>query len=234
MIEEILKQQTVQTMVHDMRAPMTVLKGNLLLLLSGVMGEMSSDQRLLLRRSMGPLEDLIQMTETILQAVSLDKDDLHLQPVKTDLDELLSELVDFYQVPFKQRQMQLYRDGNSFGAKLLVDPFWTKRVLHNLVWNAYKFTPDKGKVVLHVRHAESGAIELTVDDTGRGIPADRLQNIFEKFSQVSPASDRRLGNGLGLWICKRVMELHEGSIRVASVVGQGSQFVLQFPAKRIV
>src|SRR4051812_42823428 len=113
-MDEMNRQETVQTMVHDMRAPMTVLKGNLLLLLSGVVGEMSDDQALLLRRSIGPLEDLIQMTENILQAANLEREEVRMHPEQVDLDQLIAELVEFYQAPFKQRSMELFRQGNSF------------------------------------------------------------------------------------------------------------------------
>jgi signal transduction histidine kinase len=233
-MEDLLKQQSVQTMVHDMRTPMTVLKGNLLLLLNGVAGQMSGDQLMILRRSMGPLEDLIQMTENMMQAVTLDKDEILLQFAKSDLDQMLAELLDFYQLPFKQRDIRFFRDGNSFGAQMMIDPFWVKRVLHNLVWNAFKFTPDEGQVSLHVHHRTDGGLQLAIQDTGRGIPQEKLETIFDKFSQAAPTSDRRLGSGLGLWICKRVMQLHGGKIHAESANDQGSRFVLDFPASRII
>ncbi len=143
-----MNQDNVQSMVHDLRTPITVIKGNLQLLLSGVMGEMSEEQLLLIRRSVGPLEDLILMTENLLQSSALEKSELTLKLEETDLDTLLSQTIDFYAVPFKQREMEIYRNGNTFGTKLRVDSFWMKRVLNNLIWNAYKFTPDHGKVVI--------------------------------------------------------------------------------------
>ena|SRR5258706_8008153 len=228
---DLMNQESVQSMVHDFRTPITVIKGNLQLLLSGVMGHMSEEQLMLIQRSVGPLEDLILMTENLLQSATLEKSELTLKLEEADLDKLLSDTIDFYAVPFKQREMMIYRDGNSFGQKLRVDTFWMKRVLNNLIWNAYKFTPDHGKVVIQVRHHNAG-IDLVIEDSGRGIPADKLKNIFEKFTQASP-SDRKLGSGLGLWICKRVLELHGGSIRVESEEGHGSRFILTIPSSCI-
>jgi signal transduction histidine kinase len=228
----ILRQETVQTVVHDLRTPMTVIKGNLLLLLSGMMGQMSNEQQKLIERSVGPLEDLILMTENLLQAVSLEKDDIRLEFSETDLDHLLAEIIEFYQLPFKQRGMQIYREGNTVGAKLHADSFWLKRVLHNLIWNAFKFTPDNGKVILQVRHRDDQGLDLVIQDTGRGIPAEKLGKIFDKFEQAAPR-DRKIGTGLGLWICRRVMELHGGSVRVESEEGQGSRFILSLPATRL-
>src|ERR1700687_3360627 len=147
-VTHVMHQDAVQSVVHDLRTPMTVIKGNLQLLLSGVMGEMTEEQVMILQRSVGPLEDLILMTENLLQSATLEKNDLTLKLEDTDLDKLLSDTIDFYAVPFKQREMAIYRDGNTFGQKLRVDSFWMKRVLNNLIWNAYKFTPDRGKVVI--------------------------------------------------------------------------------------
>ncbi len=151
-VKNMMNQDTVQSVVHDLRTPMTVINGNLQLLLSGVMGQMTQDQLMLIQRSVGPLEDLILMTENLLQSATLEKSELTLKPEETDLDKLLSDTINFYSAPFKQREMQIYRDGNTFGTKLRMDPVWMKRVLNNLIWNAYKFTPDHGKVIIHVTH----------------------------------------------------------------------------------
>ena len=231
-VRNMMNQDTVQSVVHDLRTPMTVIKGNLQLLISGVMGQMTDEQMMLLRRSVGPLEDLILMTENLLQSATLEKNELTLKMEDADLDTLLSETIDFYSVPFKQREMTIFRNGNTFGTKLMMDSFWMKRVLNNLIWNAYKFTPDHGQVMIEVAHTEEG-LELSIEDNGRGIPQDKLSTIFEKFKQAAPARDRKIGTGLGLWICKRVLELHGGSIHAESVNGQGSRFILSIPASCI-
>jgi signal transduction histidine kinase len=210
---------------------MTVIKGNLQLLLSGIMGQMTEEQITLIQRSVGPLEDLILMTENLLQSTALEKRELTLNLQEIDLDKLLSDTIDFYSVPFKQREMEIFRDGNTFGKRLRVDTFWMKRVLSNLIWNAYKFTPDHGRVVIQVRLRESG-LDLIIEDNGRGIPADKLRYVFEKFIQASP-KDRLLGAGLGLWICKRILELHGGAIRVESEECKGSRFILSIPSSCI-
>jgi signal transduction histidine kinase len=231
-IVEMMKQETVQSVVHDLRTPMTVIKGYLHLLMSGMVGQMSTEQMTCLQRSVGPLEDLILMTENLLQVVNLESGKLQMEFTPTDLDALLADTIDFYQLPFKQRRMRIYRDGNSFGTQVLADAFWIRRVLHNLIWNAFKFTPDAGTVSLHVGRTADGLLELAIQDTGRGIPEQKLGTIFEKFEQAD-AKDRKAGTGLGLWICRRVMELHGGRIRAESTVGQGSRFILTFPKNHL-
>lgn len=219
----------MQTVVHDLRTPITVVKGYLELLMSGAMGSLPSEQMMVLQRSVGPLQEMMLLTENLLQASSLGQEDVTLMPAPTDLDHMLSETIEFYQLPFAQRKMQIYREGNTLGMTLKVDSFWVRRVLNNLIWNAYKFTPDGGKVLLHVRHSKNDGIEIIVEDTGRGIPQEKIATIFDKYEQAQ-SKDRKIGTGLGLWICKRVMELHGGSIRAESDAGSGSRFVLSFPA----
>jgi signal transduction histidine kinase len=230
---EVMKQETVQTVVHDLRTPITVVKGYLDLLMSGAMGAMPKEQMQVLERSVGPLQELMLLTENLLQATSLDQHEVTLIPSPTDLDRLLAETIEFYQLPFAQRRMQIFRKGNTLGMTLRVDGFWVRRVLHNLIWNAFKFTPDGGKVMLHVRHTPNDGLQIVVQDTGRGIPADKVDAIFDKFEQAAQVKDRRLGTGLGLWICKRVMELHGGTIHAESHPGQGSRFVIEFPSSAV-
>jgi signal transduction histidine kinase len=228
----LMQNDVMQSVVHDLRTPMTVIKGYLQLLISGGMGEMRSEQMEVLQRSVGPLEDLILLTDNLLQSLSLQKDQVQVNLVPTDLDKLLSETIEFYQLPFQQRQMQIYREGNTLGLKILVDPFWFKRVLHNLVWNAYKFTPDYGQVTFHVADKGDG-LEICLQDTGRGIPADRIDMIFGKFEQSMPHKDRKEGTGLGLWICRKVIELHRGRITVQSTEGVGTRFCLWLPPNKV-
>src|SRR5438874_1547338 len=90
-VGHLMDQDAVQSVVHDLRTPMTVIKGNLQLLLSGVMGHMSAEQLLLIQRSVGPLEDLILLTENLLQASTLEKGELVLKKEETDLDSLITD-----------------------------------------------------------------------------------------------------------------------------------------------
>jgi Amt family ammonium transporter len=149
------------------------------------------------------------------------------------LDALLQETIDFYGIAFKQRGMHFQRDGNTMGLTLRVDPYWLRRVLHNLIWNAYKFTPDRGSVSLQVDRNGAG-VEISVQDTGSGVSEEDLVRIFNKFEQGGTEKDKERGHGLGLWICKKIVELHGGRIRAESSFGQGSRFCIILPAGAII
>src|SRR3954469_22811706 len=98
-----LQSDVLQSVVHDLRTPMTVIKGYIQLLLNGNAGSMSSDQMQLLQRSVGPLEDLIQLTDNLMQSISLQRDQVEVSFAPVDLDRLLAETIEFYQLPFLQR-----------------------------------------------------------------------------------------------------------------------------------
>jgi signal transduction histidine kinase len=231
-VTHMMGQDEVQSVVHDLRSPMTVIKGNLQLLLSGVMGHMTDEQMMLIQRSVDPLEDLILLTENLLQSATLEQNDLAIHLEEIDLDKFLSDTIEFYSNTFKLRDMALFRDGNTYGLKLNLDLSWMKRVLNNLIWNAYKFTPNHGKVTIRVEPSQDG-LDLLIEDNGRGIPSDKITALFQKFTQAVPSNDCKIGTGLGLWICKRVLELHGGSIHVESTEGIGSRFTLHLPSRCI-
>lgn len=231
----VFQRDSFQAVVHDLRGPMTVIKGYVQLLLAGMAGPMSEDQKKLLKRSVGPLEELILMTDNLMQTMNLEKDEFQLKQEAVDLDQMLGDMVSFYEMPFTQRHITLTHEGWPSNTFVRADPFWLRRVLHNLIWNAFKYTPDGGTVSLSVNieaHPGREGLTISVKDSGLGIPSTKLQQIFEKFKQVR-SSDMKTGTGLGLWICRRVMELHGGRITVDSAPGHGSRFILWFPPTHI-
>jgi CheY-like chemotaxis protein/anti-sigma regulatory factor (Ser/Thr protein kinase) len=112
---------------------------------------------------------------------------------------------------------------------LWVDPTRLKQLLYNLLSNAIKFTPRGGSIQIEARDW-GGELEIAVADTGSGIAEEDLPRLFHEYEQVSTEEARRaLGTGLGLALCKRLVELHGGSIAVASKLGEGSRFSMRLP-----
>jgi signal transduction histidine kinase len=106
-----------------------------------------------------------------------------------------------------------------------------KQALFNLLTNAVKFTPDSGAVSVSARRAD-GWVEVAVQDTGVGIAPEEQGRVFEEFGQARSASGQSEGTGLGLTLCKRYVELHGGTIGVASEVGRGSTFTVSLPVRQ--
>jgi signal transduction histidine kinase len=114
---------------------------------------------------------------------------------------------------------------------LQVDAKFVDRVIHNLLDNAIKFTPNGGHVQLWAKPdpENTDALLLGVKDTGPGVPPKEQHRLFEKFQQVRSVSGRRVGTGLGLPFCKLAIEAHGGQIWVESEVGKGSTFIMRLP-----
>lgn len=106
------------------------------------------------------------------------------------------------------------------------------RILNNLLSNAFKFTPEGGRVVLSLSAEEvegHSFANITVSDTGIGISDEALKHIFERFYQVQHPDDSKVGSGIGLHLVKEYVELHEGTIRVESQLGKGTSFIVRIP-----
>jgi signal transduction histidine kinase len=119
-------------------------------------------------------------------------------------------------------------------ARVHVDRVRIAQVLDNLVVNAVRHTPAGGRVCVSARRNPTGVVELTVTDTGEGIPAEHLPHVFERFYRADSARDRRHGgSGVGLAICRALVQAHGGTIRARSEgVGRGAQFVVSLPVAR--
>jgi two-component system phosphate regulon sensor histidine kinase PhoR len=115
---------------------------------------------------------------------------------------------------------------------VLADRERVREILLNLLDNAVKYSPQGGEIVVELQPT-NGTVAVSVTDQGIGIPAAELDHIFERFYRVDTTDDREIyGHGLGLYIVKKLVEAHGGSIAVESTVGQGSRFTFTLPANR--
>src|SRR5262249_48105463 len=149
----------------------------------------------------------------------------------TDLVQLAQDILVLVEKDLQTRRVRLETafDGRPFAS---VCGTQVQQVLLNLIINARQAMPSGGQITLAVRtNAESGMAEISVRDTGSGIPADKLRTIFEPFFTTKTADAQgQGGTGLGLALCREIIEAHQGRIRVESAVGKGTIFTLKFPA----
>jgi signal transduction histidine kinase len=159
---------------------------------------------------------------------------LVLQKVQVDLSEIVQDLVDQFQIPAEAAGVRLSAVVPS-RCPAALDRVQIERMLNNLLSNAVKFTPEGGEIRITVR-PEDDAIELLVEDTGRGIPEQYLPHIFDRFYRVpgsgsAPGPDQ--GLGLGLSFVAWIVKAHEGTIQVESTPGKGTKFRIQLPAGEV-
>jgi nitrogen-specific signal transduction histidine kinase len=157
---------------------------------------------------------------------------LTLQPV--DLVEVLRALVDTTRLVAENKGLQLAADLPAETVWVLADGIRLEQIVSNLLANALKFTPAGGRVSVHVGRYGTDEVELSVRDTGRGIPPDALGRIFEPFWQADPGSDTESGIGLGLAIARALVHSHGGTLAAESAgEGQGATFRLRLPARAV-
>ncbi len=116
---------------------------------------------------------------------------------------------------------------------MAVDPDKIERIILNLLSNAIKFTGSGGNIYVNIKDCKD-SITISVKDTGIGIPQDKIENIFERFVQVDKTLRRnKEGSGIGLYLVKSFVNMHEGNIDIQSVIGKGSEFIINIPVKLV-
>ena len=173
------------------------------------------------------IRNLSRLTVLIDDLVRADGQ-LELRISEANLSDIIERSIESVKALADKKKIKL-SNSLSTGLKLPADPDRLMQVLINLLSNAIKFSPE-GATVLVEAKKKDGLFEVAVVDSGRGIPKEKADSLFEKFKQVEAADGKRgTGSGLGLSICKEIIELHGGAIGVISQEGEGSRFWFQLP-----
>lgn len=224
-----LKADFFASMSHELRTPLTSIKEGTGLLLDGVGGETSEKQRKLLSILAEESNRLISVVNSLLDLSKLEAGMMAYDFEVTPIDSLIKRAVAEMTPLLEAKQIRLESAVDSSLPQVRLDPERILQVLRNLLGNAVKFTPKGGRVNV-VAKPVNGKLEVSVKDSGPGIPADSLVSIFEKFHQGSRLGPHTLqGTGLGLAIAKSIITAHGGKIWAESELGQGSTFIFVLP-----
>ena len=217
------------SMSHELRTPLTSIKEGTGLLLDGVGGETSDKQRRLLGILAEESNRLITLVNTLLDLSKMEAGMMSYDFETTSVDSLIRRAIAEITPLFEAKQIKLESSVDLALPSVKIDSERILQVLRNLLGNAVKFTPKGGQVSVAAKPADN-TVEVSVKDTGPGIPAESLTSIFEKFNQGNPPrAQARVGTGLGLAIAKSIISSHGGKIWAESQLGKGSTFIFVLP-----
>jgi len=222
-----MKSEFISVASHELRTPMTSIKGSVDLILSGMAGEVTTDAQELLEIAQNGCNRLIRLINDILDLSKIEAGQLKLDRVRMDLGETVERAVLGVKALAGQHEVSLRLERGEEIPLVEVDKDRMEQVITNLLSNAIKFSPTNGEVRIEVSFSD-GWVQCTVIDHGRGIPEADLHRVFGKFEQV--AETRKQGTGLGLAICQALVQEHAGKLWVESKLNEGSRFIVRLPA----
>ncbi len=225
-----MKTEFISIASHQLRTPMTGVKGALSLLIDEVLGPLNGEQKQYLSRAYEANERLIALVNDLLNVSRIEQGRLTMQFEEVDLEPMLRAVISDLQVRASRYGQQISLECENQGPfQVRGDRMRLRDVFSNLVDNAIKYTPEKGHITLRLAGG-ANLVSVEISDTGVGIPADQLPALFQKFTRIpNPLSNREFGTGLGLYFVKSVVELHQGQIDVESHPGQGTTFRVRLP-----
>jgi signal transduction histidine kinase len=225
-----LKSEFVAVVSHEIRTPLTSVKGAIELLSDDRYFHNSDQQAKLLTIGHANAERLLVLINDILDFSKLESASMPMNVERQRLEPVVQQAAHHMRTMLEERQLQLDLKLAPDLPDLMLDSIRVAQVLTNLLSNAAKFSPPRGRIEISAEPWE-GAVRVGVRDHGEGIAPSDLPKLFRKFSQVDSSATRKAGGtGLGLVICKGIIEQHAGKIWVESTPDEGSTFYFTLPA----
>jgi signal transduction histidine kinase/DNA-binding response OmpR family regulator len=215
---------------HDLRSPLVNILGVAEVMMEGMFGRVTEEQKKWLQRLQANSRSLVDLVSDFLDVSKLESGYVDVNREVVDLAGMIEKNIENFRVLALDKKISLKGTIDPALPSIHADPRRLDQVLSNLISNAMKFTGAGGEVEVAAAAADATRVNVSVRDNGEGIRADEIGQIFEKYRQggnVNQSSHK--GTGLGLVICKMIVEAHGGSIRVESEPGKGSTFFLTLP-----
>jgi signal transduction histidine kinase len=226
---EKAKTEFLSVASHELRGPMTVIKGYLTMLEAGSLGEVSEQSKSVLPLLIAKSDEVSWMVEQMVEAARLEEGRLALKKLPADLVALTDLAIEGVAELLSKHLLSVDKPKRAIEAE--VDPDRFQIVVRNLLSNAAKYSPPGAHI--RVRVSGDGVAKIAVTDEGIGIAQEDQDRLFRRFVRIQTKSTERVsGTGLGLWLSREIARMHDGDLTVESTLGRGSTFTLQLPQSR--
>lgn len=224
-----MKSDFFSLMSHELRTPLTSIKEGTNLFLEGLGGEITEKQKKLLTIIAEESNRLIELVNSLLDLSKMEAGMLRYNFTRSNLLPLIQKVIIEVMPLAEAKDIRIGKNIENL-EPVTLDPERILQALRNLIGNALKFTPYGGNIIVSAHMIHNG-VEVSVTDTGPGIPKEDIDTIFDKFQQVKlKGSGKIKGTGLGLAIVKHIIEKHGGRVWIESTLGKGSTFFFILPA----
>jgi signal transduction histidine kinase len=218
---------------HELRTPMTSIKGYTDLILQGALGEVNDKQRHFLNIVKANVDRLSELVGDLLDTARIEAGRVRLEIEPVQVTSIVGEVCDSLGETIRERGLDLTIDADPAVPTVQADRNRLIQILMNLLSNAYRYTPSGGSITVSVQPTDD-AVLVAVTDTGIGIAPEDQEKIFERFYRVDhDLVNQQAGTGLGLPIARSLVELHGGRLWLESEFGMGSTFRFTLPAQHV-
>ena len=226
------KSEFLANMSHELRTPLNAVIGFSDAMRSGLTGELTANQMDYLKDISTAGGHLLSLINDILDLAKIEAGKLQISREDIDVDYLIADSLPFVREQSDNRNIKLLHDNQDHNRPALyADPRLVRQMLVNLLSNAVKFSPEGGVITIAATETETGELVITVNDKGIGMTPDEISKAMKPFEQTESGVNAG-GTGLGLPLVDRMMALHEGSLELESITGQGTTASLRFPSSR--
>ena len=228
---EKIKADFTAMIVHDLRAPLTAVMSGAAIVEDGLVGPVNDEQKKWLAKIGAGSRILVNLINDVLDLSKIEAGRLKLIKEDVDLEQLIRASLDDYLVLAREKKISLSSRVDRPLPRIKADSGRLGQIFANLISNAIKFTKEGGEIEIGAAQGNEAETRVWVRDSGVGIPAHEMSDLFEKYRQTTAGkTSRHKGTGLGLVICKMIVESHGGRIWVESTEGKGTTFYFTLPA----
>jgi signal transduction histidine kinase len=223
------KSEFISITSHQLRTPLTAIKGYISMIIDGTYGELREEAKRPMENVYRSNERLIKLVNQLLNLSKLEAGKIQFEPKPCSLEKIVSEVIDELKINAEKKGLSLRMEKTEDLPETLIDEDKLRQVLLNLLDNAIKYT-QRGGVVIELKKRYNYQ-EIRISDTGEGMTGEEIKDLFQSFSRASAGTQLHIeGAGIGLYIAKKFIEMHQGKIWAESPgKGKGSTFYIQLP-----